>query len=100
MLHYSLGGYSRVGGWVGEDFPRTPAGEPALLLAQINFAEVPDVPGFPADGLLQIFTKVDFEDFDSEPTVIYRAADELTRAHASHDSLNFNIPEYFHFETV
>lgn len=50
---------SRFGGlpyWEsGESYPTSEDGEPLYLLAQINFAEVPNVPDFPASGLLQIF---------------------------------------------
>lgn len=39
----------------GKDYPHTQAGEPLFLLAQINLAEVPALPHFPRQGLLQFF---------------------------------------------
>ncbi|MFY2764672.1 YwqG family protein [Arenimonas sp. MALMAid1274] len=50
---------SKVGGrawWPdGEPAPRDAAGAPLVLLAQINFAELPPTPGYPAEGLVQFF---------------------------------------------
>ena len=52
---------SKFGGfpyWTkSEDFPRDEDGKPLYLLAQINFAEVPLLPDYPARGLLQIFVR-------------------------------------------
>lgn len=44
------------------DYPlsRT-SGRPLLLLAQINFAEIPALPGFPDRGLLQVFISDEYE---------------------------------------
>lgn len=54
---------SRFGGlpyWTrGEDFPTDANGKPLVLLAQINFAEVPRIPDFPIRGLLQVFVRAD-----------------------------------------
>ena len=54
---------SKFGGfpyWTkNEDFPRDEDGKPLYLLAQINFAEVPLLPDYPARGLLQIFVRGD-----------------------------------------
>ena len=54
---------SKFGGlpyWeAGEAFPFTEGGEPLYLLAQINFAEVPLLPDYPTEGLLQIFIAAD-----------------------------------------
>lgn len=52
---------SKFGGlpyWThGEEFPKNKDGELFMLLAQINFAEVPQIPDFPTSGLLQIFVE-------------------------------------------
>ena len=32
----------------GEQIPQTPDGEPMRLLAQLNFAQIPVLPGFPS----------------------------------------------------
>ncbi|MBD2034262.1 DUF1963 domain-containing protein [Leptolyngbya sp. FACHB-321] len=51
-------GQSRLGGFpdlpVGFEYPRL-KGKPAVLLAQINFAEVPSLEEFPETGLLQFY---------------------------------------------
>lgn len=39
----------------GVDYPTTPAGDYLYLLAQINFAEVPELEGFPTSGILQFY---------------------------------------------
>ena len=39
----------------GFDYPQTSDGEYLLLLAQINFAEIPDLEGFPKQGILQFY---------------------------------------------
>jgi uncharacterized protein YwqG len=50
---------SKVGGrawWPeGTPAPTGSAGEPMVLLAQVNFAEVPPIEGYPTQGLLQFF---------------------------------------------
>lgn len=35
--------------------PTAPDGNPLFLLAQINFSEAPHIPGYPAEGILQVF---------------------------------------------
>ncbi|MGK7919370.1 MAG: YwqG family protein [Trichodesmium sp.] len=39
----------------GYDYPKTPEGEYLHLLAQINFAEIPHLEGFPKQGILQFY---------------------------------------------
>lgn len=50
---------SKVGGrayWAaGRDYPRDPQGRPLSLLAQIDLAQAPRLPGYPQRGLLQFF---------------------------------------------
>lgn len=50
---------SKVGGEpylpAGESAPRTADGRAMVLLAQINVAEVPAMPGYPSTGMLQFF---------------------------------------------
>lgn len=52
---------SRIGGapWAPDPaaaWPDGSDGRPLVFLGQLNFAELPALPGFPASGLLQIFT--------------------------------------------
>jgi uncharacterized protein YwqG len=39
----------------GQDYPKDKDGEPLVLLAQINCADVPEYPGFPKQGILQFY---------------------------------------------
>lgn len=39
----------------GMEYPRTPDGAPMYMLAQLNLARMPALPGYPASGLLQFF---------------------------------------------
>jgi uncharacterized protein YwqG len=39
----------------GQDYPKDKDGEPLVLLAQINCADVPEYPGFPQQGILQFY---------------------------------------------
>ncbi|MFP4090266.1 MAG: YwqG family protein [Cyclobacteriaceae bacterium] len=39
----------------GYEYPEGSSGQPLFLLAQINFAEVPELDGFPKKGLLQFY---------------------------------------------
>lgn len=54
---------SKFGGlpyWTrGEEYPKAQDGANLYLLAQINFAEVPNIADFPVRGLLQIFVNAD-----------------------------------------
>lgn len=56
---------SKVGGrayWAaGREYPRGPHGRPLSLLAQIDLAAVPKMPGYPERGLLQFF--IDSDDY-------------------------------------
>lgn len=55
----SLPWQSRFGGrpyWPkGMEYPHTPDGAPMYLLAQLNLAEMPAIPGYPSSGMLQFF---------------------------------------------
>lgn len=39
----------------GMQYPATPDGKPLYMLAQLNLAEVPALPGYPRQGMLQFF---------------------------------------------
>ena len=53
----------RIGGpvWLaqGQDWPLSPDGTAMEFLAQIDFAALPPLPGFPRDGVAQVFLPVD-----------------------------------------
>ncbi|MCF2858742.1 DUF1963 domain-containing protein [Pseudoalteromonas sp. SMS1] len=54
---------------MGETYPCNSSGAPLVLLAQINFEEVPALEGYPTTGILQFFVEDDDElygmDFDA-----------------------------------
>lgn len=43
----------------GMDYPRTSKGDPLYMLAQLNLAELPPLPGYPKSGMLQFFVADD-----------------------------------------
>jgi uncharacterized protein YwqG len=55
-------------------YPRSPAGAPLAFLAQINFAEVPPMDGYPENGLLSFF-------FDASHELYGLDLDHPTRQH-------------------
>lgn len=50
----------------GEQIPQTSDGEPMRLLAQINFAQIPKLPGFPSQGLLQFWLDDNADNFENK----------------------------------
>jgi len=59
---------------VGTPHPHDEKGQPMLLLAQLNFAEIPALAGFPTTGILQFFASPT-EWYDTEDyKVLYHAA--------------------------
>lgn len=54
----------------GYDYPKTPDGEYLHLLAQINFAEIPHLEGFPKQGILQFYI-ADDDDYGVLGTLNY-----------------------------
>jgi uncharacterized protein YwqG len=70
----------------GYDYPKDDAGEYLFPLAQFNFAQMPELPGFPREGLLQFYISMDdnLDHFDEELTtpsvkVLYFAPDEIAK---------------------
>lgn len=45
---------------LNQEYPKDKFGNPMILLAQINFEEVPPIKGYPISGILQIFTSIPF----------------------------------------
>lgn len=57
---------------VGQPYPHDIDGQPMILLAQLNFEEIPPLPDYPEAGILQVFISAhdelygaDLENFDS-----------------------------------
>jgi uncharacterized protein YwqG len=61
----------RLGGpvWLaeGQDWPLSPHGQPMLFLAQIDFAALPPLPGFPRADVVQVFLPTDDDLFGMHP---------------------------------
>lgn len=95
---------SKFGGlpWLphGERFPLNGKGQPAILLAQINFAEVPNQPPFPKDGLLQIFAQRNSDDYDTVSPIIYRPPSEFSASSDDYTDTELDAPERYYFNHV
>ena len=68
--------------FVPEDmaYPEDKHGNPLVLIAQINFSEVPELEGFPSDGILQLyFSSTEWWDMSGAEKIIYLSSDELKK---------------------
>lgn len=91
---------SKVGGKpylpMDSEFPLTESGNPMFFLAQINFAEMPHLEGFPQKGILQFF--IDLEDeimgLESSPKVIYHSDIKEDNALLQQDFPEIDFEEY------
>ncbi|MDR6195402.1 YwqG family protein [Siphonobacter sp. SORGH_AS_0500] len=64
---------------VGVDYPEDSKGTPMILLAQINFSELPSLPEYPSEGILQLFVSPDDWYDMEEYAVLYH--EDLTQEH-------------------
>lgn len=63
------------------EYPKDENGNHMILLAQLNFAEIPPLSGFPLDGLLQLFfSSENWWDMGTE-RVIYHSKSDLQKNH-------------------
>lgn len=61
---------------IDSEYPTDKAGNPMVLLAQINFSETPGLEGFPSSGLLQLFFPTDdWWDMDSGKIIFHKESD-------------------------
>ncbi|MFD2177707.1 YwqG family protein [Veronia pacifica] len=61
---------------IDSEYPKDKAGSPMVLLAQINFSELPKLEGFPSSGLLQLFFPTDdWWDMDSGKIIFHKSSD-------------------------
>jgi uncharacterized protein YwqG len=57
---------------VGAEYPRDKTGKPMILLAQLNFAEIPKIEDYPEKGFLQFFVSADgWYDMDDYEITFY-----------------------------
>lgn len=69
--------------FVPEDmaYPIDKHGNPLILLAQINFSEMPKLEGFPSDGILQLyFSSTEWWDMSGAEKIIYLTSDDLKKS--------------------
>ncbi len=58
------------------EYPKDENGKPMILLAQLNFSEIPQLPGFPSSGLLQLFFSPEgWWDMGSEKVLFHSESD-------------------------
>lgn len=59
-----------------KEYPKDENGEPMILVAQLNFGEVPDLKPFPSSGILQLFfSKTDWYEEDAQ--IVYHHESEM-----------------------
>lgn len=64
----------------GMPYPEDQHGNPLVLMAQINFTEIPKLEGFPSEGILQLyFSTSEWWDMSGAERVIYISGDDLKK---------------------
>lgn len=72
---------------VGIEYPKDKNGEPLVLIAQINFSELPQLEGFPDEGILQLyFSSTEWWGMSEGERILYISGDDLKKDH------NKNLP--------
>ncbi|MGL6312413.1 YwqG family protein [Vibrio sp. WXL103] len=61
------------------EYPKDKSGKPMVLIAQINFSEVPELKGFPSSGLLQLYFPVDDWWYMGSEKIIYHSSEDLQK---------------------
>jgi len=62
---------------IGVEYPKDKKGSPMILLAQINFAETPQLENYPTDGILQFFiSSTDWYDMDDYKILFHETVQE------------------------
>lgn len=91
----------RLGGpvWLaqGQEWPLSPRGQPMLFLAQIDFATMPPLPGFPCEGVVQSFLPTDDDLFGmhpDDPGLGVGAITVLARANGAGAVRHENLPDF------
>jgi len=91
----------RLGGpaWLaeGKEWPRSRQGLPMQFLAQIDFAALPPIPGFPREGVVQVFLPTDDDLFGmhpDDPGLGVGGITVLTRANGAGALRHENLPDF------
>lgn len=64
---------------IDKEYPKDKNGKPMILIAQLNFEQIPALEQFPTDGILQLFLASSDWYMDEDATIIYHPAKELTK---------------------
>jgi uncharacterized protein YwqG len=62
-----------------KEYPNDKKGKPMIIVAQLNFEEIPTIESFPQDGILQLFLSPT-EWYDEDSRIIYHSKEELKEA--------------------
>tara|TARA_B100001146_G_C16173619_1_gene431243 strand:+ start:986 stop:1765 length:780 start_codon:yes stop_codon:yes gene_type:complete len=57
-------------------YPKDKKGNPMVMIAQLNFSEIPKLSPFPEDGILQLFLSVT-DWYEEDAAVIYHTAEDM-----------------------
>lgn len=61
-----------------KEYPKDNNGKPLILIAQINFEEIPQLDDFPKDGILQLFLYTE-DWYEDEYKIVYHTKEELEK---------------------
>src|SRR5690242_4450010 len=74
------------------EYPKNQFGKPMILLAQINFEEMPRLKNYPSKGILQIFTSECLWAYDNE-FFLYLYHEDVNKKH--HTDFSFLTPDLY-----
>lgn len=60
-----------------QEYPKDQNGKPMVMVAQLNFEQIPKLEHFPSNGILQLFLSPT-EWYQDDAKIVYHPADELT----------------------
>jgi len=63
---------------INKEYPKDKKGKPMVMVAQLNFAQIPAIKNFPTEGILQLFLSPT-EWYDEDSKIIYHTEDELDK---------------------
>lgn len=64
----------------GSIYPMDKSGNPLIMLAQLNFAEIPNLPGFPVEGILQLYvSSTEWWDSSGAEKIVFLTGAEILK---------------------
>lgn len=68
----------------GMEYPKDKSGNPMVLVAQINFSELPHLDGFPTSGILQLyFSTTEWWDMPGTEKIVYITEENLNKSQSN-----------------